>query len=294
MGKVEVTVNLFGKIKTEAQKAALEKLTAYADLFFSDKRSFEKYFECRVRPLIIGPTGSGKSFLVRELANSGGYPMFRATYGDWLVRGCKEGTPTITQVGVFVESNQRGIIHVDELDKVGKPQSGSDWMRSVNVELYNLIDGRPTASDDSIESTNWPGSLQKKFRQHFLVIGTATFQQLFQSRPQPGFISDALNAGTWGEQIQKRLRRQEEISIELLERFNDNLIIIPPLTKAEAVQILELINDTPPYLFRLPRTELDKLANQAVESGSNMRFFEELITEMALQAQIRKPSARSK
>ncbi|MBK8233780.1 MAG: AAA family ATPase [Candidatus Eisenbacteria bacterium] len=101
--------------------------------------------------LLFGPTGSGKSYLVRRLAESIGAPVhFGSAAGlveagyvgenqvDGLVRSL------LVQCEMNVELAQRGIIFLDELDKVRKRVGG---MRDVSGEgvqnaLLTILDGR--------------------------------------------------------------------------------------------------------------------------------------------------------
>ncbi|MFN8549292.1 MAG: AAA family ATPase [Candidatus Eisenbacteria bacterium] len=101
--------------------------------------------------LLFGPTGSGKSYLVRRLAESLRAPVhFGSAAGlveagyvgenqvDGLVRSL------LVQCDMNVELAQRGIIFLDELDKVRKRWSGVRDVSGEGVQnaLLTILDGR--------------------------------------------------------------------------------------------------------------------------------------------------------
>jgi len=268
---------------SRSQTDALQDLMMLADVFFGADLSKEIFIP-RIKPLIIGPSGVGKSFLIRLLINSRSptLPLFRVTYGDWIVSGAKVSTPTIVQLAIFVEQHSHGVIHIDELDKVGHFSEASDWNRCVHLEIFNLLDGTPTPIDE-YGDYSWSKTLQHKLRNNFLIVGSATFQHLFDCRPSAGFINKTNNIRQLREVMLQRIYKEKILPVELLERFNNNLIIINPITKEDGQQILNKIKQVSQFAKQLTPELIDILAEQAASTGHNMRFFEELLTKLIIQ-----------
>ena len=90
--------------------------------------------------LMIGPTGSGKTFLAQTLARSLNVPFAIAdatslTEAGYVVRTWKISSSNMIQAADFnIERAERGIIYVDEIDKIAKKGENVSITRDVSGE----------------------------------------------------------------------------------------------------------------------------------------------------------------
>lgn len=68
---------------TKSHSAALESIVAMGELYFSRESSLVN-LKPKLFPLIIGPTGSGKSFLFEHASTLLKADYFRVQRGDWI------------------------------------------------------------------------------------------------------------------------------------------------------------------------------------------------------------------
>lgn len=232
----------------------------------------------RPYPLIIGPSGGGKTHLVRRLAAQSGQPLYSINVQNWIVRGAKfDRQITLDQLAEFVRGNACGIIFFDEVNKLNTDHlAQSEWAASVLSELIAFLD-----TDERLDAMGFAG-LRHKLAD-FLVIGAAAFQNEWNStRKTPiGFVegTDRFEVDAFEEAV----RGQHLVPDELLYRFNDRLLVLPPPRAPEFAERITAVRRAL-RLPALPAAETDALAREAEQSGKMMRWLEGYTALCAQQA----------
>ena len=110
--------------------------------------------------LILGPTGSGKTFIVRTLAEFLGFPVCFASATSLVQSGYKGRSPDdmvralLDLAGDDPRLAERGIIFIDEIDKIRREDVGGQRDvagEGVQNALLTMLDGRIA---DSVDSTS--------------------------------------------------------------------------------------------------------------------------------------------
>ena len=238
----------------------------------------------RTNVLLVGSTGGGKTFLCRRLAAELGLPLLDVEYANWVVTGAgtRGGMHTLRLVYAFVQRHTRGIVVLDEVDKIGTDHETSDWTRSVHLEAFSLLDKRILPG--VIEGTDPEGvprfrmtaeEIQVRLVRGHLIVGAGAWQHLWRKAPFAGFGRSedrTVELPTYRELVQT-------IRPEILNRFNGKLLFLPPLCHTDYQSLVE---ETLPYLPENFRPIIGEAAlatiDQAVEMQKGFRWIEELVT----------------
>jgi|GEM_PF-1808167 len=229
-------------------------------------------FDPRPIPLLVGPSGSGKSSLVRHFASRERLPMKDFNVGTWIITGAKADPPTLNEIRDFINSNEQGVLFLDEIDKL---QGTSDWLRNLQQEIFALLDGRT----DSF--VGWTAELAKKLASDFFIIGAGTWQTRYAAKQR------AMGFGTHSEgDWTLDLGGQSEIPDELLMRFNADVLHLTPPTKEDFALRITAIHEE--LALNLSDERLDYLATKAAASGRHNRWLEAYVSRL-----LRLPDARN-
>jgi SpoVK/Ycf46/Vps4 family AAA+-type ATPase len=225
------------------QKEVHAELLATAGLFFGGT-----WKNCGIRPrfsrFLSGPTGSGKTHVVKNVAAQLGTPILVVSSTNWMPLGCsqKGARPTWCDIASFCQRNERGIIFVDELDKFGGV--GSSWMDHIRVEAFQLLDqifpDTALASDDEYElsgETLDHSQIADRLLNNILIVGAGAFQSIWSEKRAPhiGFgqrVEDRSN------DISKAMMSRQ-IPAEITNRFAGPILVLRPLALWDYKEMLQ-------------------------------------------------------
>lgn len=238
---------------TESQRVAFERMLRLGRLYYSGV-PLRCCIRARLWPLMVGPTGSGKSYLARRLANSIGAQYLRLSYGDWVVQGAKL-PPTLYHIIWAALGASRVVVHLDELDKM-PIDSAQDWARSVANEIWGLLDGalpiarmlqdpdiRVALSAENMQELS-SGTIARKI----FIVGSGTWQSAFDEavtqRSSIGFACDSAgpkSIGTAAREVVSKLESMRGPASELLARFDGEVLFISPPSLGEALRMVSFV-----------------------------------------------------
>lgn len=122
---------------SQPQRRALRELAPIARLALSNE--FKNLpIKPRTHSLICSPSGTGKSHLMRELGCKLNVPILLLNVSTWQPQGSRGDSYTWNSIVEFLDENPKGIIVLDEIDKIDQ---GSDWQGYVRLEIHDLLDG---------------------------------------------------------------------------------------------------------------------------------------------------------
>ena len=274
---------------TQSQQAASNTLLLMGKTFYSGVQIFSN-LKLRLYPLLIGPTGVGKSQIVRTTAIRLGAYYLRICRGDWNVVGSRAGRPTTYQVLDYVATYPRVLLHIDELDKFSDLQNGG-WSAAIAGNLWSILDGvhpvaeylRDVTFGDQPAPT-WQ-ELEAKTK-NLWIVGSGTWQGVYQKSragSSIGFGRDPNDEKVGMEAIMA----SNLISSELLNRFNNDPVFLE----------YPSLDETRSLLFASGISKLAKQLGVKVEPESidwthgGMRALETVATRLALAYHKQNPAS---
>ena len=199
---------------TSSQAAALNCLAGMARLRGQADRGGVRL---RNKALIVGPSASGKSALVRRLADLEDLPLLVIQCGVWTPEGAAVGAGphTLSIIRRFVQMHPTGCIFLDEIDKVcPRDAFSSSWALGSFSEVVSLLD-----ADAKLETSGWRPDQIRRLNSH-LLVAAGTWQihaaSKISGKNDDGYVD--------------RIIAQAGIPDEIRLRFHPRLVELKPPT----------------------------------------------------------------
>lgn len=193
--------------------------------------------------LIIGPTASGKTEMIKVIAKSLKVPLAMidcSRLSPTSYRGEQVGSifkELINQAGGDIEKAERGIVFLDEFDKLSSHgHEDQNHLRKLQSELLTLLEGQPFKLDCPLE----PGDIYFN-PSSVLFIAAGAFSGLIDSlnkKPNFGLSSSQETHDIPREAALRNSLVEYGIMPELLGRF-PLLTTTQALSEAEMVKLLD-------------------------------------------------------
>lgn len=262
--------------------------------------------------LMIGPTGSGKTYLVRTLARLLDVPL-AITDATSLTEAGYIGddiesvvSKLLAAAGNDVEKAERGIIFIDEIDKIAKKKNTSQRDvsgESVQQGLLKLLEGSEVEVPVGANSKNAMVPLTTVNTRNILFICGGAFPDLEQiikerlnKHSSIGFIADLKDKYDNDENILEKVNIDDLRNFGMIPEFIGRLPVIFTLRGLDEDMMVKILKEPKNAIIKqyqkllaLDEVKLDfeeealrEIARKAIEKKTGARALRSIIEEFMM------------
>jgi len=262
--------------------------------------------------LMIGPTGSGKTFLVRTLARILDVPL-AITDATSLTEAGYIGddiesvlSKLLAAADNDVERAEQGIVFIDEIDKIAKKRNSSQRDvsgESVQQGLLKLLEGADVEVPVGSNSKNGMVPLTTVNTKNILFICGGAFPDLdniirerLQKKTSMGFNADLIDKVKHDKDILSKVNLEDLRNFGMIPEFIGRLPIIFTLSGLDREMLVHILKEPKNAILKqyqklleldevklsFDEDALEAIADKAIEKDTGARALRSIIEEFML------------
>ncbi|WP_432626494.1 ATP-dependent Clp protease ATP-binding subunit ClpX [Brotaphodocola sp.] len=285
--------NHYKRIFDEEQRAMLAKK--------GEERADDVRIE-KSNILMVGPTGSGKTYLVKTLANLLNVPLAIADATSLTEAGYigddieSVVSKLLTAAGNDVEKAEHGIIFIDEIDKIARKKETNTRDvsgESVQQELLKLLEGSTVEVPVGAGQKNALTPTATVNTENILFICGGAFPELetiirerLQKKSSMGFGAELRDQAEQEKQILSKVTTEDLRKFGMIPEFLGRLPVTVTLEKLDAELLMRILREPKNAIIR----QYEKLLSM---DEVKLEFEEEALKWIAEEALRRDTGARA-
>lgn len=258
--------------------------------------------------LMVGPTGSGKTYLLRKLAELLDIPMIVADASSMTAAGYVGSDPEVMLRQLLqaadenLERAERGIIYIDEIDKLGRKSESASITRdvsgeSVQQQILKIIEGTKSQVPLDANRLHPGGNNVEMDTSNILFVVGGSFEgieEIIQKR-----IGDDARKIGFGGSLDDDAKKEKkfndyilDVEAEDLRKFGmipellGRLPVVVPLQELDVEALKQILTEPKNALLKQYQALL-------AYDGATIDFSDEAIKAIAEIAHEKKTGARS-
>jgi ATP-dependent Clp protease ATP-binding subunit ClpX len=264
--------------------------------------------------LMIGPTGSGKTLLVRTMAKIMGVPFVVGNATSLTESGYVGEdvesllTRLLQKSNQDVELAQKGVVFVDEVDKL-VPKNPLEGVSTTGVQadLLKLLEGTEVEVPKSgvLKSARTDFVTMDTSRILFITAGAfKSLEEIVARRVRPGFHPHLAREKVDPTQYMRQITPDDLIQFGLLSELVGRLPIVVPLTPLSRDDLVRILTEPSSSLVKQYQElmamdgvnlsysdeSLGAIAEAAIAEGSGARGLRRIMEEVMLDLMFKLPS----
>ncbi|MCE9666955.1 ATP-dependent Clp protease ATP-binding subunit ClpX [Myxococcus stipitatus] len=213
--------------------------------------------------LLIGPTGSGKTHIARNLADILQVPFTTVDATEYTEAGYYGKdvevmvSDLLLKANHSVEDTQRGIIFVDEVDKIARRSQGARngaGSRDIGGEgvqqaLLKLLEGREVYVPLNVTQAWNKSDFVQVDTRDILFICAGTFSDLHDAGDEPGRRM-GFGADDAASRSRRRISTKQLVEFGMLAEFLGRLPVVVQLELLGEAELIRVLTEPPDAIVR--------------------------------------------